>query len=88
MAIDPSELEAFIHFARERIDDIDTVESLEETLRQFRLQQDAWTPRTPLGRRLKELREQFITEGGTLLTADEVAEERRSRQGNRFAEPE
>ena len=52
--------------------------TLEDALREFRDQQK-WQPRTKLGARLKELRSQFIAEGGRLLSPAEIAAEIRQQ---------
>jgi hypothetical protein len=57
------------------------VGSQDELLRQFHAQQSAWQPRTALGRRLKELRERFVADGGQLLTNEQIDEELRARRG-------
>jgi len=41
----------------------------------------AWQPRTPTGRKLLRLREQFLARGGELLDADGIADELRRRRG-------
>ena len=79
MAISQNELDAFYQFALHNGD------SLEEALSAFRANQQ-WAPKTPLGQKLKQLRSQFIAEGGDLLTADEVAAEVRDRRGSHFSE--
>lgn len=79
MAISQSELDAFYQFA------LHNGNSLEDALAAFRANQD-WAPKTPLGKKLKELRSQFIAAGGDLLTADEVAAEVRDRRGSTFSE--
>jgi hypothetical protein len=85
MSIDSAELEAFYRFAQRKLRQDGSEASLEDVLREFR-EQESWVPRTPLGRRLKELRQQFIAEGGELLTPDEVEAEVRNRRGKHFAE--
>lgn len=85
MSTEAFELDAFYQFAQRKLHQERTDATLEEVLRDFR-EQEGWVPRTPLGRRLKELRQQFIAEGGQLLTADEVAAEVRDRRGKHFTE--
>ena len=80
-----AELDAFYQFALQKLRPERSDATLEDVLREFR-EQEGWLPRTPLGQRLKELRQQFIAEGGKLLTADEVAAEVRERRGKYFAE--
>ncbi len=58
--------------------------TLEDALREYRAQQQ-WQPRTKLGARLKELRSQFIAEGGRLLSPTEIAAEIRERRGQSFS---
>jgi Arc/MetJ-type ribon-helix-helix transcriptional regulator len=41
----------------------------------------AWQPKTPTGRKLLKLRNQFLAQGGELLDADGIAEELRQRRG-------
>jgi hypothetical protein len=53
-----------------------------QLLREFHAQQDAWQPRTALGRRLKELRAKFVADGGQLLTDEQIEEELRERRGS------
>ncbi len=86
MATDPSELDAFIEFARPKFENGNTPPSLEDALREFREHQAAWEPRTPLGHQLKSLRQQFVDSGGKLLTPDEVEDEVKSRRGPHFSE--
>ncbi len=86
MAIDAKELDAFYRFACE-FSSNGEAESIEDALRDFRTRQRQWQPRTPLGARLKDLREQFLTDGGKLLDADEVEADLRDRRGCTFAEP-
>jgi len=85
MATESSELDAFYEFAQQKLRGEAPQPTLEEVLCEFR-QQEGWVPRTPLGQRLKELRQQFISEGGKLLDAEEVAEEVRQRRGKHFSE--
>lgn len=85
MSTETAELDAFYQFAQRTLRQEGADATLEDMLRAFR-EQERWVPRTPLGRRLKELRQQFLAEGGTLLTADEVAAEVRERRGRHFAE--
>ena len=85
MATEIPELDAFYRFAQRKLRDDGAETSLEEVLREFR-EQENWTPRTPLGQHLQELRRQFIADGGKLLTADEVADEVRERRGEHFTE--
>ncbi|MFO7907491.1 MAG: hypothetical protein R6U98_32890 [Pirellulaceae bacterium] len=85
MATEIPELDAFFRFAQRKLRDGGAEISLEEVLREFR-EQENWTPRSPLGQQLQELRQQFIAEGGELLTADEVAAEVRERRGKHFTE--
>lgn len=85
MATEIPELDAFFMFAQRKLRDGEAETSLEEVLREFR-EHENWTPRTPLGRQLQELRREFIAEGGKLLTADEVAAEVRERCGKHFTE--
>lgn len=59
--------------------------SLEQALREFR-EQPQWQPRTPLGQRLRDLRSQFIAEGGKLLDPLEVEAEARDRRGASFSD--
>jgi hypothetical protein len=40
-----------------------------------------WEPKTSTGRRLLELRNQFLAQGGELLDADGIAKELRHRRG-------
>ena len=40
-----------------------------------------WKPKTPTGRKLLKLRNQFLAQGGELLDADGIAEELRQRRG-------
>lgn len=85
MSAETAELEAFYQFAQQILREEGSNVALEDVLREFR-EQESWVPRTPLGRRLKELRQRFIAEGGKLLTPDEVAAEVRDRRGKHFAE--
>jgi hypothetical protein len=85
MATELRELDAFFRFAQRKLRDGGAEMSLEEVLREFRELKN-WTPRTPLGQQLQELRRQFIGEGGKLLTADEVAAEVRELRGKHFTE--
>jgi hypothetical protein len=85
MSTDTTELDAFYQFAQRTLRTACADATLEDVLREFR-EQESWTPRTPLGKRLKELRQQFVAEGGELLTADEVTAELRQRRGKHFAE--
>ncbi|MGA2544186.1 MAG: hypothetical protein ABSG78_21770 [Verrucomicrobiota bacterium] len=41
----------------------------------------AWQPKTSTGRKLLELRNQFLAQGGELLDAEGIAEELRRRRG-------
>jgi hypothetical protein len=59
--------------------------TLEDALREFRAQQQ-WQPRTKLGALLKELRSQFIAEGGRLLSPSEIAAEVHERRGDSFSD--
>jgi hypothetical protein len=79
------ELDAFYQFAQQKLSREGSQTPLEDVLREFR-EQESWTPRTPLGQRLKELRQQFIAKGGELLTPDQVAVEVRERRGEHFSE--
>jgi hypothetical protein len=85
MTIDRKELDAFYRFASREGTGGGQV-TLEDALRRFRNQQDGWKPRTPLGRRLKELREKFLADGGRLLTPEEIDAEIRERRGGSSAE--
>lgn len=40
-----------------------------------------WKPKTPYGRRLLALRQEFIKSGGKLLSPEEISEELRQRRG-------
>jgi hypothetical protein len=40
-----------------------------------------WRPKTATGRKLLELRNQFLAQGGDLLDAEGIAEELRQRRG-------
>lgn len=84
MSTETPELDAFYRFAQRLLAQEGSEANLEDVLRAFRQQED-WAPRTPLGRRLKELRHQFIAEGGVLLSADEVSAEVSERRGRHFA---
>lgn len=85
MSTETAELDAFYQFAERKLREQCSTATLEEMLHEFR-QQESWAPRTPLGQQLKQLRRQFIAEGGKLLTAEEVADEVRERRGKHFAE--
>jgi len=85
MATEIPELDAFYRFAQRKLVEDGAETTLEQVLREFRGKYD-WTPRTPLGQQLQELRRQFIAEGGELLTADEAAAEVRERCGKHFTE--
>ena len=85
MGMDTKELDAFYRFACENASNGEA-QSIEDALRDFRARQCGWQPRTPLGARLKDLREQFLADGGRLLTADEVEADLRDRRGCTFAE--
>jgi hypothetical protein len=85
MPTQTAELEAFYQFAQRRLRQEEAEATLEQVLQEFR-EQEGWAPRTQLGQRLKDLRRQFIEEGGELLTADEVAAEVRQRRGRHFSE--
>lgn len=85
MSTEMPELDAFYHFAQRLLSQQGNDATLEDLLREFRQRED-WQPRTPLGQSLKSLREQYIAEGGSLLTPDEVAAEVRERRGRQFAE--
>ena len=85
MSTETAELDAFYQFAQRKLRQKGSDSTLEDVLLEFR-EQESWAPRTPLGQRLNELRQQFIAEGGKLLTADEVAAEVRQRRGRHFAE--
>lgn len=52
-----------------------------ELQQKFREQQQAWHPRTKLGQRLKELRQEFVAAGGRLLSESELEKELRERRG-------
>jgi hypothetical protein len=41
----------------------------------------AWRPKTANGRKLLQLRNQFLAQGGELLDADGIADELRQRRG-------
>ncbi len=85
MAIDPKELDEFYDFVKTNAAN-GGAESLEEALHRFRIEQDDWKPKSPLGRRLKELREKFVTNGGHLLTTEQVDADVRDRRGSTFSE--
>lgn len=57
-----------------------------ELQQKFREQQDAWQPRTKLGQRLKQLRQEFVAAGGQLLSESEIDKELRERRGSLHCE--
>lgn len=57
-----------------------------ELQQKFREQQQAWQPRTKLGERLKELRQEFVAAGGRLLSESEIEKELRERLGSLHSE--
>ena len=59
---------------------LSTSGSLDALVREFHAQQDAWQPRTALGRRLKELRARFVADGGQLLSDEQIEQELRERR--------
>jgi hypothetical protein len=79
------DLDAFREYVGAHLADGGAHISLEAALAFYRSQQD-WAPRTPLGRRLKELRLQFVAEGGKLLNSRELEQELRDRRGEAFGE--
>lgn len=83
-----SEAEAFYAFLGEQISNGGVSKSPEELLRLWREMRADWNPRTALGAQLKKLREQFIREGGKLLSSAEVKRELQQRQGKGFSEVE
>ena len=85
MSTETTELDEFYQFAQSVLRQQNSKIPLEDLLEEFR-EQESWVPRTPLGQRLKELRQQFLTEGGELLSPDEVAAEVRQCRGRHFGE--
>jgi hypothetical protein len=84
MPSDTCELDEFLQFAAD-LKTAGTMVSLDEAMQRFRGRQ-RFPARTPLVRTLDQLRAQFIAEGGTLLTADQIEQEVRERRGAHFAE--
>ncbi len=80
MAIDRNELDDSYRFVNAKAD-TNAAESLEEALRQFRIEHDNWQPQSAIGKRLKELRSKFLASGGELLSSEQINDQLADRRG-------
>lgn len=80
----PTELERFHDFIGEKLANGGAMLSPEEALRQFRADQQSSGARTPLGKKLRELRSKIVADRQPLLSLDELDREIAERRGERI----